>query len=293
MSMKNVSSRLGFSIAIPSDWIVNEDSVGHEPAPSLEQRYEMFQRMFPDSTFSLEEYKKYEEETHRLYRKRDTAEEAYQKLLNSERAKASKMGKFKKVYEQDRKTAYRMFFDKLLGMPANEKLDKLASRELSAEEAYSGLMADPETFLVDFETFKWQYEAEQEALDEERRRKQGLEEMQQGLFEAAPSVDRDFASVEVVKLKLKRPMTAIELYELDKPRPTVTLWGARPSKTITVDRIPAVGYYFIPDTGDIKFLNVYLTQGITGWIISCSCKVNAFPKYKGVFNEIIHSFRRI
>ena len=53
-----------------------------------------------------------------------------------------KIREFKKIYEKDRKQAYRAFFKKLLGEPTEEEIEELAIRDLSADEAYTRLMVD-------------------------------------------------------------------------------------------------------------------------------------------------------
>ena len=295
---KYVSSKLGFSISIPSNWKVNMDRLEEEPGPSLEEAYESFRQAFPDSILGLEGFKKQATE---LPRKKEVpAEEAYEKFLEEERSKAITIKEFKKVYKQSKKKAYKMFFEKLLGMPPDEMLEELAAKQLSAEEAYTRLMADPETFLICFEEFKEQYEEEQERRREQERKKEELSQMEEGYFETSPLDDKDYPSVEVTKLKLTRHMAPLELYQLDKPSPEAVPWGNRPSKGITVDRLQGIKYYYIFDTGETRnmaempqFFNVYLTEGKTGWIISCSCIARAFSNYKNIFTTIINSFRRI
>lgn len=294
------SSKLGFSISIPSNWKVNTDRLEAEPGtgPSWEEAYKTFRQTFLDSAMTLEDFKKQATELPR--EKEIPAEEAYEKLLKQERAKAIKIEEFKKIYEQDKKQAYRTFFEKLLGMPPDEIIEEFAARELSAEEAYTRLMADPETFLVSLAEFKEQYEWEQEQRKEAERRREELAQMEVGYFEASPPNDEDYPSVEVTQLKLIRPVTPLELYQLDKPSSEAVPWGNRPSKGITVDGLQGVKYYYIFDTGETRnmtempqFFNVYLTEGQMGWIISCSCTARAFSKYKGIFITIIDNFRRI
>jgi len=292
------SSKLRFSISIPSDWRVNTDRLEAEPGPGWEEAYKTFRQTFLDSAMTLEEFKKQATEPPR--EKEVPAKEAYEELLKEERAKAIKIEEFKKIYKQDKKQAYRTFFEKLLGMPPDEIIEELAARKLSAEEAYTRLMAAPETFLVSFVEFKEQYEREQEQRRKAERRREELAQIEEGYLEASPLIDKDYPSAEVTKLKLTRPMTPLELYQLDKPSPEAVPWGNRPSKGITVDGLQGVKYYYIFDTGEIRnmndmteFFNVYLTEGQTGWIISCSCIARAYPKYKGIFITIIDSFRRV
>ncbi len=117
-----------------------------------------------------------------------------------------------------------------------------------------------------------------------------------GYFEASPPENEDFVSVEVSKIKLKRPMHPLELYRLDKPDPSDNAVGSRPSKPIIVDRLEAIRYYYIPhrygDEEPNKFFVIYLTEGLIGYIISYSCIAKSFPKYKKLFYSIVQSFKR-
>lgn len=296
--INHASNILRFSISIPSDWKVSTDRSKVEPWISEELAYEVFRRTLPDSSMTLEEFKR--QATEVVREKKVPAEEAYENLLESERAKAIKLNEFEKIYERDKKEGYKAFFEKLLGMPPDEMIEGFAAKELSAEEVHANLMEKPETFLIGFEEFKELYEREQEQRREAERRRDELAQMEVGNFEASPANDEDYLCVEVTKLKLTRVMGPLELYQLDKPIPEVVPWGNRPSKGITVDNLQGVKYYYVFDTGETRnlaemprFFNVYLTEIDTGWIISCSCKTGAFPKYKGIFTTIVGSFRRI
>lgn len=297
--MTYTSSKLKFSLSFPADWRVTTDMLQIESdGITLEQAYADFQKMFPDSGVSLEDYRREVDEWEP--QREIPAEEAYQRLLEEERAKAARFKEFKKAYERDRRQAYRLFFEKLLGTPLDEEIKALASRQLSAENAYNGLIEDPQTFLVSFSEFKEQYEWDQRERRASEEKRAKLSQMEQGLFEASHPNSEDAPSVEVTKLKLTKPMTALELYQLDKPPPEHVPTGSRPSKGIDVDGLHGVKYYYVFDTGDTrkiwempKFFNIYLVDNDTGWIISCSCKDEAFKNYKPVFERIIGSFRRI
>lgn len=291
------SNKLGFSISIPSNWKVNTDRLEVEPGPSHEEAYGAFRQAFPDSAMTLEEFKQQTEQPRRLA----SAQEAYEKLLEEQRASALGFEKFKKIYNEDKKKAYKAFFETCLGMPTDEYIEKeFVSRDLSAEEAYKRLMEDPETFLISFEEFEQQYKWEQERQREQKRKKEELSQMEEGYFEASPLDDANYPSVEVTKLNLSRSMSPLELYQLDKPSSEAVPQGNRPSKGITVDGLQGVKYYYIYDTGETrnwaemtKFFNVYLIEKHSGWIITCSCLTKVFPKYKENFTKIISSFRRI
>ncbi len=296
------SSKLKFAISFPADWRVTTDTLRTESdGITLEQAYAAFQRMFPKSGMSLEDYRRKVDE--REAPKEVSAEEAYQRLLEEERAKAVEFQKFTKTYERDRRQAYRLFVEKLLGTPPTEEIEALASRNLSATEAYDRLMANPETFLVSFPEFKEQYEQDLRQCWRHAENRASLAQMEWGLFQVSPSnSDEDEVSAEVTKLKLTNPMAALKLYELDKPPPeqVPTGTGSRPSKGMVVDGLHGVAYYFLFNTGETnemrempKFFNVYLAENDEGWIIACSCKAGTFNKYKPVFKRIIGSFRRI
>jgi len=291
------SNKLGFSISIPSNWKINTDRLETEPGPSREEVYEAFRQSFPDSAMTFEEFKQQSEQP----RRPTSAPEAYDKLLEEQRASALGFEKFKKIYNDDRKKAYKAFFETCLGMPTDEDIEKeYMSRDLSAEEAYKRLIKDPETFLISFEEFEQQYKDEQERKRERERREEELSQMEEGYFEASPPDDDNYPSVEVTKLNLTRSISPLELYQLDKLSSEEALQRIRPSKGITVDGLQGVKYYCIYDTGEIrnetempKYFNVYLIEEHTGWIITCSCLTKVFPKYKEIFTKIITSFRRI
>ena len=261
------SSKLKFTISFPADWRVTTDVLQTE---KWEAQREV------------------------------SAEEAYQRLWESERAKAVRFQEFKKAYERDRTQAYRLFFEKLLGMPPDEEIEGLASIDLPVREAYNRLMGDPETFLVGFPEFKEVYERDLQQRRQAEERKAELAQMELGLFQASPPNSEDDLSVEVTKLRLSEPMNALELYELDKSPPEYVPVGNRPSKGIDVNGLHGVKYYYVFNTGETtrsqewpKFFNVYLAENDEGWIISCSCKAGAFNHYKPVLERIIGSFRRI
>lgn len=291
------SNKLGFSISIPSNWKVNTDRLEAEPGPSHEEVYEAFRQSFPDSAMTFEEFKQQVEQP----RRPTSAPEAYEKLLEEQRASAPGFEKFKKIYNEDKKKAYKAFFETCLGMPTDEDIEKeYMSRDLSAEEAYKRLIKDPETFLISFEEFEQQYKDEQGRKRERKRREEELSQMEEGYFEASPSDDDNYPSVEVTKLNLTRSISPLELYQLDKLSSDEALQRIRPSKGITVDGLQGVKYYYIYDTGETrnetemaKYFNVYLIEEQTGWIITCSCLTKVFPKYKEIFTKIITSFRRI
>ncbi len=297
-----ISRKLGFSISILPNWKVNTDRLEAEPSLNLEKAYKKYkmllEKLGKDSIMSFEEFKR--QATEPPTEREVPAKEAYEKLLEKVRSKAIEIKEFKKIYKQDKKKAYRMFFEKLLGIPPDEMLEELSARKFSAEEAYTRLMADPEMFLVSFTEFKEQYEWEQEQQREAERRRDELAQMEVGYFEVSPPDDKDYPSVKVTKLKLTRSMTPLELYQLDKPNSEVVSWGNRPSKGIIVDGLQGIKYYYIFDTGETRnmndmpqFFNVYLIENEIGWIISCSCIARAFPRYKEIFTRIIGSFHRI
>jgi len=246
---------------------------------------------------TLEEFKQQAEQP----RRSASAQKAYEKLLEEQRASVLGFEKFKKIYNDDKKKAYKAFFETCLGMPTDEDIEKeYVGRDLSAEEAYKRLIKDPETFLISFEEFDQQYKKEQECQREQERRKEELSQMEEGYFEASPPDDENYPSVEVTKLNLSRSMSPLELYQLDKPNPEAVPWGNRPSKGISVDSLQGVKYYYILDTGETRnmaempqFFNVYLIEEQAGYIITCSCLTKVFPKYKEIFTKIITSFRRI
>ena len=104
-------------------------------------------------------------------------------------------------------------------------------------------------------------------------------------------------TVEVTKYQLKRGMTPLELYQLDKGTRPLAIWGNRPSRGIVVDGLKGEKYYYsntgrLPDER-IMHLNVYLVDGLTGWLISCFCSEPFFKTWKETFVQIIESFHRL
>lgn len=149
---------------------------------------------------------------------------------------------------------------------------------------------------------------EHEERRDEAERHARLERMAVGLFQAAPPRDDDEPFVEISKLRLESPLTAMDLYILDKHLPEKVVWGNRPSKGLTVDGMEGVLYYFVMGgegrptyetyTKQTAFFNVYLSDGLEGWLISCQCRcgepyMQTFQRYKPMFRRIIGSFQPV
>jgi len=173
-------------------------------------------------------------------------------------------------------------------------------KDLSAEEAYKRLLDREGDDVVSFPEFKKIFEQDLLQRKQTEEKMAQLAQMELGLFHACPPDSEDDVNVEVAKLSLSRPMTAMELYELHKPPYQWVPIGNRPSKGIDVDGLYGVKYYYIFNTGETdkmwempKFFNVYLVENDEGWIISCSCIEMAFINHKPIFERIIDSFRRI
>lgn len=156
--------------------------------------------------------------------------------------------------------------------------------------------------LTDFEerlVAKEEYE-ERKANAEQHAR---LEQMATGLFQAELPDHKDEAFVEVTRLQLDGPLTALDLYKLDKYLPEEVPWGSRPKKGMIVDGLSGVVYYHMMRYDDSPqdepvFFNVYLADGLEGWILSCQCRYGdfyfkTFTKYKPIFRRIINSFKRL
>lgn len=158
-------------------------------------------------------------------------------------------------------------------------------------------------------TDRLQAKREHEERKDEAERHARLERMAVGLFQAAPPHNDDETFVEISKLRLESPLTALDLYTLDKHLAEAVPWGNRPSKGLTVDGIEGVLYYFVMGSGEARptyetytkqaaFFNVYLTDGLEGWLISCQCRcgeayMKTFQRYRPMFRRIIGSFRRL
>ena len=152
-------------------------------------------------------------------------------------------------------------------------------------------------------TDRMQAKREHEERKAEAERHARLERMTVGLFQAEPLDDEDEPFVEVHKFRLEIPLTAMDLYNLDKHLPEAVPWGNRPSKGIAVDGLQGVVYYFAMNIGEPSptcepaFFNVYLAERLEGWCISCQCRcgehpMKTFQKYKPIYRRIIGSFRR-
>ena len=156
--------------------------------------------------------------------------------------------------------------------------------------------------LTDFEerlVAKKEYEERKVYAQQHAR----LEQLATGLFQAEPLDHKDGAFLEVTRLQLDCPLTAFDLYKLDKYLPEEVPWGSRPKKGMVVDGLSGVVYYHMMRHGDSPqdapvFFNVYLTDGLEGWILSCQCRYGeyyfkTFMKYKPIFRHIIRSFKRL
>ncbi len=156
--------------------------------------------------------------------------------------------------------------------------------------------------LTDFEerlVAKEEYEDRKVNAEQHAR----LEQMATGLFQAELPDHKDEVFVEVTKLRLDGPLTAHDLYQLDKHLPEEVPWGSRPNKGIVVDGLSGVVYYYMMRYDDSPqdepvFFNVYLADSLEGWILSCQCRYGdfyfkTFTKYKPIFRHIISSFKRL
>ena len=157
-------------------------------------------------------------------------------------------------------------------------------------------------------TDRLQAQREHEARKDDAERHARLERMVVGIFQAAPAADNDEPFVEVTKFRLESPMTALDLYNLDKHLPEAVPWGNRPSKGLTVDGVQGVAYYFVMNAGEARqtyeaytkqpaFFNVYVVEDLEGWLLSCQCRcgeayMKTFQRYKPIFRRVIGSFRR-
>ena len=130
-----------------------------------------------------------------------------------------------------------------------------------------------------------------------------LEKMATGLFQAKLPDHNDEAFVEVTRMQLDSPLTALDLYELDKYLPEEVSWGNRPKKGMVVDGLSGVAYYHMMSydhspQDEPVFFNVYLADDLDGWILSCQCRYGdynfkTFNRYKPIFRRIISSFKRL
>jgi hypothetical protein len=217
-------------------------------------------------------------------------------------------------------------WERSIGMPINQLAEQLGItrdqlryilfRNERQKEAKERRVVEKETRNVEFTAYTssklkftisfpadWKVAADTLRAEEGNislEQKAKLAQMELGLFQASPSNNENELWIEVIKLKLAKPITALELYELDKSPPEQVPTGSRPSSGVDVDGLHGVKYYYVFNTGETtnmrempKFFNAYFAENDQGWIISCSCKAGTFNNYKPVFERIIGSFRRI
>ena len=126
-----------------------------------------------------------------------------------------------------------------------------------------------------------------------------LESMVTGIFNASKEKMYEDPSVEIILLNLPRSMSAIEIYQLSKQPMHFVPTGTRPKGGITIDGLHGVKYFYsysINDENGIqksyRFINSYLSENLTGWIISCSCNEEQFINNRPIFGRVITSFKR-
>jgi hypothetical protein len=91
----------------------------------------------------------------------------------------------------------------------------------------------------------------------------------------------------------------LNIYLLSKRPAHFVPSGSRPKKGITIDGLTGIKYFHSFVERDEKgvqhnsrFINIYLTDQLIGWIISCSTPYNRFIEYLPIFNKVIKSFKR-
>jgi hypothetical protein len=127
-----------------------------------------------------------------------------------------------------------------------------------------------------------------------------LYSMIKGAFIASCNIDNELANIELILLSLPSPKSPMDIYLLSKRPAYFVPSGSRPRKGITVDGLTGIKYYHSLVQKDknmvqqhSKFINIYLTDQLTGWIISCSTPYKRFIEYLPVFNKVINSFQRL
>lgn len=213
------SEGLRFSISLPEDWTVDYDGTG--------------------SDFSGLDLVRLVEQT-------ESAEKAYARMLAGLRQSSPSLSTFKSFYKLEKRLAYESFFAAVLGMPSDKELERLAEQDLTADEAYQQLMDDPESFLIGFAEFKAQYDHDLAQRLQSAKNSSALSRMQIGLFEASPTHNPDDVHIVIAKLRLEEPLTAFDLYTMDKPPPEDVPWGSRPANGIEIDGMHGEIYYYIP-----------------------------------------------
>ena len=154
---------------------------------------------------------------------------------------------------------FRMMFP--VNLPRYEEfLAQLEKHPVSVREAYKREKKRFEEMgigIVSFEEFKETFEEKRRRTQEQERKIIELIRMEQGYFCASLPTSEAHPFLEVIKLRLIEPMSARELYELDRAtRRELAVIGRRPWRGITVDELKGEKYYlwFL----NRKFFNVYL-----------------------------------
>ncbi|MGD0339932.1 MAG: hypothetical protein ABSB78_14220 [Bacteroidota bacterium] len=126
-----------------------------------------------------------------------------------------------------------------------------------------------------------------------------LASMTNAIFRSSSGNVKDDPAVEIALLYFSKPMTAMDIYELSKPPHHFVPTGSRPKNGIIVDGMEGVKYYYTfiekdknRDQVYQKFLNIYLTEKMRGWIISCSSLYDQFLINRPLFDKVIISFIR-
>jgi|GEM_PF-1857771 len=270
------SKKLGFSITLPEDWKVDEETLSAEVEKgeiAWEEAYERFQKVFPDSELSFEEFKARPKEL--------SVEEAYER----EKAELERMGTGIVDFEEFKEIYY-------------EEQEGKRERARKRQEMDEMMIGYFDASLHNEEICKQEWEEGREGIrmmkeKEEKRGLVGLTYDEQYQLYCPPVV-------EVTKYQLKRPMTPLELYQLDKATRPLALTGSRPWRGIIVDGLRGEKYYYgngwwgrLRGGVGSMHLSVYLVDGPTGWIISCSCSAPFFERWKRTFVRIIESFHRL
>lgn len=132
-----------------------------------------------------------------------------------------------------------------------------------------------------------------EPLIAERRTR--LLNMRVGIFRAWPKNRKDHAALTVTRLHLTEPLSALEIYQCDKPYWRGVAWANRAPRGIEIDGVQAICYQY--GSGATAGLGIYFAQGTDAWIFSCLCNEGVaretFIQYRPLFQRIACSLRRI
>jgi hypothetical protein len=120
-----------------------------------------------------------------------------------------------------------------------------------------------------------------------------------GMFRSSLNTENISPAIEVVILSFDEPIDPYKIYILSKPPLSICQSGSRPKNGILIDGLQGIKYYITIEGKDEqgkpigqRIINVYITDKLSGWILSCSCLFQSYLEFKPIFERMIYSFNR-